>query len=103
MNEKDLEAEIISKGLNAPRVTPAMLDEAIVHVTYTILPSHRTTVCEITLRNGFTVHGLSSVVSIENFDAGIGRKVAYETARRQIWQLEGYRLQQAVFEGRVAV
>lgn len=49
-------------------------------VTYTLLPDCRTTVCQITLANGFTVLGTSTAYSAEQFDADIGEKLAYEDA-----------------------
>lgn len=79
--------------MNAPRVTPADVEAAIVGVTYTVLPNGRTTVCQLTLDNGFTVEGLSACVSIENFDAAIGEKIAKDNAVNQVWQLLGFRLQ----------
>ena len=65
---------------------------AIVGETYTVLPSGRVTVCELTLKNGFTVRGESAVVFIENFDVEIGRDVARKKAVDQVWQLLGYEL-----------
>jgi hypothetical protein len=50
------------------------------------------------LKNGFTVIGKSAAASIENFDIEIGRKLAREDARNQIWQLEGYLLRQRLSE-----
>ena len=76
----------------APRVTPADIESEIVGETYTILPSGRVTVCELTLKNGFTVRGESAVVHIENFNIEIGRKVSRESALKQVWQLLGFRL-----------
>lgn len=78
----------------APRVTPDDLKAEITGETYTILPSGRVTVCELTLRSGFTVRGESAVVFAENFDASIGRRVARENAVNQIWQLLGFRLRE---------
>lgn len=52
------------------------------------------TVCCLVLRNGFTVTGESACASPENFDAEIGRKIAYDNARSKIWQLEGYLLKE---------
>lgn len=56
------------------------------------------TMCVITLENGSTVTGLSACVSPENFDAAVGREIAYNKAREQIWQLEGYLLKQRLFD-----
>lgn len=94
MNETELEAEIVSKGLTAPRLTPEKIDAVIVSKTFTILPSGKCMICEITLRNGYTVRGESSCVSKENFNLEIGEKVSFEDARNKVWQLEGYLLQE---------
>ena len=69
-----------------------VIEAAIAGETYTILPSGRVTVCELTLQNGFTVRGESACVFIENFDAEMGRRIARENAVRQIWPLLGYAL-----------
>ena len=42
---------------------------------------------------GFTVSGRSAVVNAEKFDLNIGRLISYEDAIRQLWLLEGYRMQ----------
>ena len=93
-NEQIIEQEIQDKGLNAPRLTPELIDEAIVSHTFTMLPSGKTMVCEITLKNGFTVRGASSVVSPKNFDKELGEKISYADARDKVWQLEAYLLQE---------
>lgn len=59
---------------------------------YLVLPDGRTTVCMLTLENGYTIKGLSACVDASNFDMDIGRKIAFEDALRQIWPLEGYLL-----------
>lgn len=87
-----LEREIQAKANRAPRVKPADVKAEVVGETFTLLPSGRVTVCELTLKNGFTVRGESAVVFIENFDEGIGRKVARENAEKEVWQLLGFRL-----------
>ena len=76
----------------APRVTMEMVNEQIVGETYTVLPSGRVTVCELTLKNGFTVRGESAVVFIENNVPQTGREIARKKAADQIWQLLGYEL-----------
>lgn len=77
---------------DAPRVTLADINAAIVGETYTVLPNGRTTVCQLTLDNGFTVEGLSACVSIENFNAEIGNKIARDNAVNELWKLLGFRL-----------
>jgi hypothetical protein len=94
MSETDIENEIQAKGLNAPRLTPAMIDEAIVSEQYYVFPNTTMTVCALTLRNGYIVTGESAAASPENFDQAIGRKIARENARNKIWALEGYLLRE---------
>lgn len=97
-NEQDVEKAIQDRGLTAPRLTPAQIDGVIVGETFTVLPSGKCMVCELTLTNGFTVRGEASVVSRANFDEEIGKKVSRQKARDQIWPLEGYLLQQREFD-----
>lgn len=97
MNEQDLELEIKQKGLDAPRLTPALIDAAIVGEDYHVFPNTTLTVCCLTLQNGFTVTGESAAASPENFDREIGKKVARDNARNKIWQLEGYLLKEKLY------
>lgn len=92
-DEKTIEQAIQAKNLTAPRVTPTDLDAVIVGETYTTLPSGKVMVCELTLRNGFTVRGESATVSKANFNEEIGRKISRDNARQKVWELEGYLLQ----------
>lgn len=98
MNEQRIEQEIQSKGLNAPRLNPTMIDDAIVGEQYHVFDGTTLTVCCLTLRNGFTVTGESAAASPENFDREIGQKIARQNAREKIWALEGYLLKQRLFE-----
>lgn len=91
-DEAAIEAEIQAKGLNAPRLNPTMIDEAIMSEAYHVFPGTTMTVCALTLRNGFIVIGESAAASPENFNVEIGRKIARENARSKIWTLEGYAL-----------
>lgn len=94
MSETDIENEIQAKGLNAPRLTPADIDNVIAAEQYHVFEGTTLTVCCLTLRNGFTVTGESAAASPENFDQEIGQKIARQNARDKIWALEGYRLKQ---------
>ena len=110
--EQQIEQEIQSKNLNAPRLTPEHIDSVIQSVHYFTgndgirgssgdrvsygkeYPLSLLTFCVLVLENGFTVTGESACASPENFDAEIGKKIAYENARNKIWQLEGYLLKE---------
>jgi hypothetical protein len=91
-DEQAIEKEIQDKGLNAPRLNPAHIDAQIAKEAYYVFPNTSLTVCALTLRNGFHVIGESAAASPENFDEGIGRKIARDNARSKIWALEGYLL-----------
>ncbi len=100
MTEQQIEQELQDKGLNAPRLTPQLIDDTIKDEHYHTFEGTGTTltVCVLVLRNGFTVVGKSAAASIENFDKEIGRKIARDNAREQIWQLEGYLLKEALYQ-----
>ncbi len=93
-NEQEIEKEINEKGLNAPRLTPDLIDSKIVDEDYHVFEKTCLTVCCLTLENGYTVIGESACASPENFDAELGRKIARGKARDQIWGLEGYLLRE---------
>lgn len=122
MNDKTIEQDIQSKGLTAPRVTPADLQANIASAHYFTahdglvgeeyrrtpdpdpieLDSLKTlTFCVLILKNGFTVTGESACASPENFDAEIGRKIARQNAEQKIWPLMGYELKQRLAGGNV--
>lgn len=90
--DETVEAEIVRKGLTAPRITPADLEFAIASEAYYVFKGSQLTVCCLTLRNGFTVLGESACASPENFNADIGQRVARENAKQKIWPLLGYAL-----------
>ena len=99
MNDHDVEKEIVTKGLTAPRVTPDRVEGVIVSEQYYVFPGTTFTSCLLTLANGFTVHGESACASPENFDADLGRKIARDNAKNKIWMLEGYALRERLHNG----
>jgi hypothetical protein len=98
-NEQKLEQEIQEKGLNAPRLTPDLIDGVILQERYWQPEGTTLTVCALELKNGTQVTGESACVSAANFDVEIGKKIAYQNAREKIWALEGYLLKQSLHEG----
>ncbi len=98
-NDETHEQAIMRKGLTAPRVTPAQIDDAVLAEQFYVFPGTQLTVCCLTLRNGFTTVGESACASPENFDAEIGRRIARENAKQKIWALEGYLLKERLHRG----
>ena len=74
------------------RVTKEALLAKIAAVDYVVMPDGRTTICQLTMQNGFTVRGESSCVSVENFNKELGEKYAYEKAFDAAGAFEGYLL-----------
>ena len=83
--------------MNAPTVTMGGILAKIKKTEYLVLPDRRTTLCMITLENGYTLRGESSCVSIDNFNTALGEKYAYENAVEKIWPLEGYLLTEKLY------
>ena len=80
------------------KVTLDQIIEKIKGETYVVLPDGRTTICQLTLQNGYTVNGTSACVDARDFDRDIGRKYAFENAVQAIWPLEGYLLAEKLFQ-----
>ena len=99
MTDKQIEKEIQSKNLNAPRLTPEIIESKIKKCEFHIL-TEVLTVCVITLENGFTVTGESACASPQNFDKELGEKIAKKNAVDKIWMLEGYLLKQKLFKAK---
>lgn len=94
-SDADLEKQVEALKPSAPRLTPAHIQATIVGEIYTRIEGTLTTICTLTLRNGYTVVGVNNgPVSPENFDQTLGCEYAYKAAVDQIWTLEGYLLKE---------
>lgn len=96
MNDQAIEDEVKTKGLTAPRVTLADLQENVVDVE---IHKHVTKSGQVlrwailTTRCGFAVVGNPScAVSAENDNEDLGTKVAIDNSRGALWPLMGYAL-----------
>lgn len=119
--DASIEEAILAKGLTAPRITPAFVEQNIKSEHYFTAGQGNDyavmqetgdypdespaalellTFCVLVLQNGFTVTGESACASPENFDDEIGRKIARANAVNKIWPLMGYTLKQALHEAR---
>ena len=96
MDNTELNAAIAAKP--GPKVTPERIDEVIAYHHFVLVSESSLTICIITLQNGVTVTGESACADPANFDAEIGRQIAFRNAREKIWTLEGYLLKQRLYE-----
>lgn len=107
--DREFKQMLQEKGLNAPRITPDLVQANIKEVHYFTaaqgveggtqedFPEYSKslkllTFCVLVLQNGFTVTGESACASPENFDAEAGRISARCNAENKIWPLMGYEL-----------
>lgn len=80
------------------KVNPQDVDALVTKKTFTLLPSGKVMICEITLPNGFVVTGQAGVVDLAEFSRDIGEQVAYENALNQVWMIAGYQLQERLHQ-----
>lgn len=118
-DDAGVEQLLQTRGVTAPRITPADIEAAIASEHYFtaadgvvgstgsgIVAGYQypglldlMTFCVLIMRNGFRVVGVNEgPVSAETFDAELGRKMARQKALDQIWPLMGYQLRSAVHE-----
>ena len=108
-SDEDIEREIQDKGLTAPRVTAASIENEIVSEWYFTAADgvygagngvakerpgslSRLTFCVLVLKNGFSVTGESPCLSDEGFDPELGRKIARKNAFDKCWMLFNFHL-----------
>ena len=101
MNDTEIEKVVLEKGLTAPRITTEQIDLLVSHIHYAIYqPPGTTSTFVHAYLDGkfFLATGDSACVSLENFNAELGYRMARDNAmalaRTKLWELEGYRLYQ---------
>ena len=94
-----LEEHKVSELWPVPQeVRAQIIDRTIVSRTFTPMPSGKALACELTLENGFVVHGISTVANKSDFDLEIGKTISYAKARQKIWELEAYIAQDQLYK-----
>jgi len=100
--DNQIEQEILAKGLTAPRITPANIEDNIADIEYVKHVSKGGQVLRwavITTKNGFAVVGNPSAsVSPANDNEDIGKKVALDNSKQELWPLMGYALKETLFK-----
>ena len=74
------------------KVTEEMIDEWIKDTDFLRLQGTTTTICQLTLKNGFVVIGTSACMDPTNFNESMGRKIAFKDAKDKCWELLGFHL-----------
>lgn len=73
-------------------VTMEAIHARIAGCEFVRMPDGRTTICQLTLDNGFTVLGESSCVDPANYKQHLGEKYSREQAIDKLWPLLGFLL-----------
>lgn len=96
MTGETLDKAIASRPF--PKVTKDSIEAKIAKIDYLVLPDSTVTLCNITLKNGYSVRGESACVDPRNFNVEIGKSLAYKQAFDHLWPLEGYLLAEQRFQ-----
>lgn len=83
------------KYANDNRITKEMVNDFIGNDVEVVKMGEKTTVCNFTLKNGFTIVESSSCVDPENFSMKLGEEICREHLEDKIWNLLGFLLQSA--------
>lgn len=91
----DGELEEMLGELPGERITPDFLRAQILKTEYVLWPPGSVnTICAITLKNGYVLHGTAACADPANYQEEIGRRLAHEKAFDQLWPLYGFALKE---------
>lgn len=85
---------VVAPTINEEYIAEIMENSEIeVHTVF-----DKCTVVSCRLPNGFVITESSACVSPENYDEGMGVDICISKIKNKVWELEGYRLQQWLWE-----
>lgn len=95
LNDNELNAAL--EASPAERVTKEYIERRIAETTFTRF-SDTVTIANIKLDNGYSVRGESACVNPENYNQGIGERIAADNAFDKLWPLFGFLLAEKNFQ-----
>ena len=102
MNARECEEhfeKLVEKKVAAPTITEEYIAEIMENSDFEISTVFdKCTVVSCRLPNGFVITESSACVSPENYDEDMGAEICFKKIENKIWELEGYRLQQWLWE-----
>lgn len=99
LNENEMKAALAASP--APRVTEEDVNAAIADIEY-IKVKETSTLCIITMKNGFVFTGYSACVYPENYKEEIGRTIAHKEAFGKAWSHLGFLLAEKRYQEVIA-
>lgn len=98
-NEHFKKVEEMTAKIKAPTITEEYIAEIMENSEFEIhTVFDKCTVVSCRLPNGFVITESSACVSPENYDEDMGAEICFDKIASKIWELEGYRLQQWLWE-----
>ena len=91
--------KFVEKKAEAPTITDEHIAEIMENSEFEIhTVFNKCTIVSCRLPNGFVIVESSACVSPENYDEDMGAEICFDKIASKIWELEGYRLQQWLYE-----
>jgi hypothetical protein len=83
------------------KITQCYIDNLIRESSIiTVKLGEKTTVTQLTLVNGFSIVESSSCVDKSNYSQELGESICIERIKNKLWELEGYLLQNKLYESK---
>ena len=97
--DEHFEKVVEKKEIPAPHVLEEHIEWVMTHSEFEIhTVFDKCTIVACKLPNGFVIVESSACVSPENYDEELGVSICMDKIEDKIWELEGYSLQQNLFE-----
>ncbi len=93
--------KFVEKKAEAPTITEEHIAKIMENSEFEIhTVFNKCTIVSCRLPNGFVIVESSACVSPENYDEDMGAEICFDKIASKIWELEGYRLQQWLYENK---
>lgn len=102
MTGAQADALILAQSIETPRVTEQDILNKIIDKTFTLMPSGRTIICEITMTNGFTFQGKCTPVVVDEKSTLIAQAKALVDAVHNAWPYYGFLLREELYRAELA-
>lgn len=79
------------------KITKEFLSSQIKEIQFMQYPNTTATICNIELKNGFSVRGESACINSADFNVKIGQDIAKENAFAKLWELYGFARMEAEY------
>jgi hypothetical protein len=80
------------------KLTNEHIKSKIKNIKHIVAFPGKMVICVLELENGYIVTGQEACVDTKEFDLEVGKQLAYKNAESKIWELEGYLVQQKMYE-----